>query len=118
MFEDRHVTKRAFADLFRDPDIHPVDDYPTRLFDLLASPRPGGVPAVVVLTPGVFNSACFEHAFVARQMGVPLVEGSDLVVGADDCVCPRTIGGLYGVDVVYRPSPDRGSPGAGGTPTV
>jgi uncharacterized circularly permuted ATP-grasp superfamily protein len=104
MLENRQVTKRVFPDLFRDLDIHPVDSYPSRLFDLLASvsPRRGEIPMVVVLTPGVFNSAYFEHAFLAQQMGVPLVEGSDLVVDVDDCVYLRTIGGLCRVDVVYR----------------
>jgi uncharacterized circularly permuted ATP-grasp superfamily protein len=104
MLENRQVTKRVFADLFRDLDIHPVDGYPARLFDLLASlsPRRGEAPTVVVLTPGVFNSAYFEHAFLAQQIGVPLIEGSDLVVDSDDCVHLRTIGGLCRVDVIYR----------------
>ena len=64
--------------------------------DLLASlsPRPGETPTIVVLTPGIYNSAYFEHAFLAQQMGVHLVEGSDLVVDADDCVYMRTIDGL------------------------
>jgi uncharacterized circularly permuted ATP-grasp superfamily protein len=104
MLENRQVTKRVFADLFRDLDIHPVDSYPTRLFELLASlsPRRDDTPVVVVLTPGVFNSAYFEHAFLAQQMGVPLIEGGDLVVDADDCVYLRTIAGLCRVDVIYR----------------
>jgi uncharacterized circularly permuted ATP-grasp superfamily protein len=104
MLENRQVTKRVFADLFRDLDIHPVDGYPTRLFELLASlsPRCGDAPVVVVLTPGVFNSAYFEHAFLAQQMGVPLIEGGDLVVDADDCVYLRTIAGPCRVDVIYR----------------
>jgi uncharacterized circularly permuted ATP-grasp superfamily protein len=104
MLENRQVTKRVFADLFRDLDIHPVDSYPSRLFEVLASlsPRRGDAPVVVVLTPGVFNSAYFEHAFLAQQMGVPLIEGGDLVVDSDDCVYLRTIGGLCRVDVIYR----------------
>ncbi|MFN8038240.1 MAG: circularly permuted type 2 ATP-grasp protein [Acidimicrobiales bacterium] len=104
MLENRLVTKRVFPELFRDLDILPVDDYPHRLFDLLASlsPRPGERPTVVVLTPGIYNSAYFEHAFLAQQMGVELAEGSDLVVLEDDCVYLRTIAGLHRVDVVYR----------------
>ena len=103
MLENRQITKRVFADLFRDLDIHPVDAYPTRLRELLGSlsPRPGDVPVIVVLTPGVHNSAYFEHAFLAKQMGAHLVEGRDLVVD-DDVVYLRTVGGLERVDVVYR----------------
>jgi uncharacterized circularly permuted ATP-grasp superfamily protein len=66
------------------------------------SPRPGDQPEIVVLTPGVFNSAYFEHAYLAQQMGAELVEGSDLVVGADDIVYMRTIEGPSRVDVIYR----------------
>ncbi len=71
--ENRQLTKRVFADLFRDLDIHPVDGYPTKLRELLGSlsPRPGESPTIVVLTPGIFNSAYFEHAYLAQQMGVP-----------------------------------------------
>ena len=103
MLQNRQVTKRVFADLFRDLDIQPVDDYPNKLAGLLAalSPRPGATPVIAVLTPGVFNSAYFEHAFLAQQMGAHLVEGKDLVVD-DDCVYMRTIGGLVRVDVIYR----------------
>ena len=81
MLENRLVTKRVFADLFRDLDIQPVDDYSNKLAGLLAglSPRPGETPVIVVLTPGIFNSAYFEHAFLAQQMGTHLVEGKDLV---------------------------------------
>jgi uncharacterized circularly permuted ATP-grasp superfamily protein len=66
----------------------PVDDYPSQLFDMLASLSPGRIrePRVVVLTPGIYNSAYFEHAYLAQRMGVELVEGADLVVGDDDCV--------------------------------
>jgi uncharacterized circularly permuted ATP-grasp superfamily protein len=104
MLENRQVTKRVFADLFRDLDIHPVDAYPHRLRELLASlsPRPGEHPVIAVLTPGVFNSAYFEHAFLAQQMGAHLVEGSDLVVDEDDVVHLRTVEGLVRVDVIYR----------------
>ncbi len=104
MLENRLVTKRVFPELFRNLDILPVDDYPHRLFDLLASlsPRQGERPTVVVLTPGIYNSAYFEHAFLAQQMGVELAEGSDLVVDHDDSVYLRTIDGLHRVDVIYR----------------
>jgi uncharacterized circularly permuted ATP-grasp superfamily protein len=80
-----------------------VDDYPAELFNMLVSisPRPGEDPEVVVLTPGIYNSAYFEHSFLARRMGAELVEGSDLVVGQDDCVYMRAIEGLERVDVIY-----------------
>jgi len=104
MLENRQLTKRVFADLFRDLDIHPVDSYPNRLVDLLASlsPRPGRRPTIVLLTPGQYNSAYFEHAYLAQEMGAQLAEGSDLVVDSNDCVYLRTIDGLARVDVVYR----------------
>jgi uncharacterized circularly permuted ATP-grasp superfamily protein len=81
-----------------------VDDYTAQLYDMLAalSPRPGDRPEIVVLTPGIYNSAYFEHAYLAQQMGADLVEGSDLVVGDDDCVYMRTIEGPARVDVIYR----------------
>jgi uncharacterized circularly permuted ATP-grasp superfamily protein len=104
MMENRLITKRVFADLFRDLDIHPVDSYPHRLRELLAalSPRDGDWPTIAVLTPGAFNSAYFEHVFLARQMGAHLAEGGDLVVEADDCVYLRTVSGPVRVDVIYR----------------
>jgi uncharacterized circularly permuted ATP-grasp superfamily protein len=104
MLENRQVTKRVFADLFRHLDIHPVDSYPHRLYDLLASlsPRPGVTPTIVLLTPGVFNAAYFEHIYLAQEMGVHAAEGSDLVVDSDDCVYLRSIDGLARVDVIYR----------------
>ncbi len=104
MLENRQISKRVFADAFTDLDIQPVDAYPARLHAALASlsPRPGEVPVIAVLTPGIYNSAYFEHAFLAQQMGALLVEGSDLVVDEDDVVHVRTVGGLVRVDVVYR----------------
>ncbi|MDX1653624.1 MAG: circularly permuted type 2 ATP-grasp protein [Candidatus Competibacteraceae bacterium] len=104
MLENRVVTKRVFPELFENQRILPVDDYPSQLYDMLAalSPRPGSHPRVVVLTPGIYNSAYFEHAYLAQQMGVELVEGSDLVVDKDDCVYMRTIEGMSRVDVIYR----------------
>jgi uncharacterized circularly permuted ATP-grasp superfamily protein len=82
----------------------PVDDYASQLFDMLCSlsPRKVDYPRVVVLTPGIYNSAYFEHSYLAQRMGVDLVQGDDLVVGEDEHVYVRTIRGLERVDVVYR----------------
>ena len=104
MLENRSVMKRVFPELFETEAIMPVDDYPSQLYDMLASlsPRPGEHPEVVVMTPGIYNSAYFEHAYLAQQMGAELVEGRDLVVGDDDCVYMRNIEGLTRVDVIYR----------------
>ncbi|WP_017926733.1 circularly permuted type 2 ATP-grasp protein [Thioalkalivibrio sp. HL-Eb18] len=104
MLENRQVTKRVFPELFESSSILPVDEYPTHLFDMLASisPRPQDYPEIAVLTPGIYNSAYFEHSFLAQRMGAELVEGADLVVGDDDCVYMRTIDGLERVDVIYR----------------
>jgi uncharacterized circularly permuted ATP-grasp superfamily protein len=104
MLENRLVTKRVFPELFEHYAPLPVDDYPSQLFDTLAalSPRPAEYPEVVVLTPGIYNSAYFEHAYLAQQMGAELVEGRDLFVGDDDCCYMRTIDGPARVDVIYR----------------
>jgi len=104
MLENRQVMKRVFPDLFENYSILPVDDYPSQLYDMLASlsPRKGIQPEVVVLTPGIYNSAYFEHSYLAQQMGAELVEGSDLEVGTDNCVYMRTVEGLSRVDVIYR----------------
>ncbi len=104
MLENRQLMKRLFPELFQATPILPVDDYPTRLYDTLAalSPRPLERPVIAVLTPGIFNSAYFEHSYLAQQMGADLVEGSDLVVAEDDCVYMKTISGLQRVDVIYR----------------
>lgn len=104
LLENREVMKRVFPDMFEQMSIMPVDDYPSQLFDMLAaiSPRPLDYPEVVVLTPGIYNSAYFEHAYLAQQMGCELVEGRDLVVNDDDCVYMRTVEGLQRVDVIYR----------------
>lgn len=104
MLENRLVTKRVWPEIFETTTIRPVDDYPAQLFDMLAalSPRPLDAPTVVLLTPGIYNSAYFEHAYLAQQMGVELVEGPDLVVDEHDCVHMRTIHGLQRVDVIYR----------------
>ncbi len=104
MLENRLVTKRVFPELFEHYAPLPIDGYPSQLFDTLAalSPRPADFPEVVVLTPGIYNSAYFEHSYLAQQMGCELVEGRDLVVGDDDVVYMRTIEGLARVDVIYR----------------
>ncbi|HUN26020.1 MAG TPA: circularly permuted type 2 ATP-grasp protein [Steroidobacteraceae bacterium] len=104
MIENRQVVKRVFPELFDSAAILPVDDYPSQLHDMLValSPRREARPEVVVLTPGIYNSAYFEHAYLARQMGCELVEGRDLAVHADDCVYMRTIRGWTRVDVIYR----------------
>ncbi|MBD3648691.1 MAG: circularly permuted type 2 ATP-grasp protein [Pseudomonadales bacterium] len=104
MLENRNISKRILPELFEDYDILPLDDYPTHLFDTLSSisPRPKDFPEVAVLTPGIFNSAYFEHAFLAQRMGAELVEGTDLVVGDDDNVYMKTVEGLSRVDVIYR----------------
>jgi len=104
MIENRSVMKRVFPELFEELNVEPVSDYPSQLFDMLCamSPRKVADPEVVVLTPGIYNSAYFEHSFLAQQMGCELVEGRDLVVNDDDCVYMRTIEGLVRVDVIYR----------------
>lgn len=104
VLENRAISKRAFADLFAQQSILPVDAYTDELNRMLASLTPDGVdePTIAVLTPGVYNSAYFEHSFLAQRIGAALVEGADLVVGDDDCVYMRTIGGLERVHVIYR----------------
>ena len=104
MIENREVTKRVLPELFYDHSILPVDDYPSRLFEMLASLAPGErkKPNIVVLTPGIYNSAYFEHAYLAREMGVELVEGGDLIVSEDNYVHMNTVDGPVRVDVIYR----------------
>ncbi len=103
LLENRMVTKHVFPEMFRHYSIEPVDPYIGRLANLLASVSPApGDPTIVVMTPGIHNSAYFEHAFLAQQLGVELVEGNDMVVADDDCVYVQTIDGLQRVDVIYR----------------
>jgi uncharacterized circularly permuted ATP-grasp superfamily protein len=104
MLENRAITKRVLPELFEDEHILPVSDYTSRLFATLEqlSPRKIRYPEIVLLTPGIYNSAYFEHSYLAQQMGVELVEGSDLIVAKDNCVYMRTISGLERVDVIYR----------------
>jgi len=101
--ENRHLMQRAFPDLLQAIGIRPVSNYGQKLHEALCQIAPEGVvePRVVLLSPGTYNSAYFEHIFLAREMGVPLVEGSDLVV-EQDRVFMRTINGLQPVHVIYR----------------
>jgi uncharacterized circularly permuted ATP-grasp superfamily protein len=103
MLEDRRMMMRLFPDLFSVHSIAPVEHYPEVLIDNLRSVAPQGIDdaTVVLLTPGIFNSAYFEHAFLAQQMGVELIEGADLFV-RDDYVYMRTTRGARRVDVIYR----------------
>jgi len=103
MLENRKMTMRLFPELFVLNRVAPVAHYPDLLLDTLRAVAPAGVnePAVVVLTPGMYNSAYFEHAFLAQQMGVELVEGKDLFV-KDSFVYMRTTQGPKRVDVIYR----------------
>jgi uncharacterized circularly permuted ATP-grasp superfamily protein len=103
MLEDRKMMMRLFPELFSINRVAPIQHYPDLLLDNLRSVAPQGVndPTVVVLTPGMYNSAYFEHAFLAPQMGVELVEGQDLFV-QDGAVYMRTTQGPQRVDVIYR----------------
>jgi uncharacterized circularly permuted ATP-grasp superfamily protein len=103
VIENRHLMMRTFADLADDIPIMNVDEYGRELARTLTEVAPRGVsePTIVVLSPGIYNAAYFEHIFLAREMGVPLVEGQDLVVEKDK-VYMRTTGGLEEVHVIYR----------------
>ena len=104
MLENRAISKIAFADLFARQSVQPVDGYVDKLREMLVALAPDHVrePCVVVLTPGIYNSAYFEHSFLARRMGCELVEGNDLSIGDDGYVYMRTISGRERVDVIYR----------------
>ena len=103
MLANRQVMKRTFPSLFGSYGVRPIDHYGQALLGTLLSLAPAGrpEPVIVLLTPGVYNSAYFEHAFLARQMGIELVEGRDLIVH-DNIVYMRTTGGLKRIDVIYR----------------
>lgn len=109
MMENREVMMRLFPDLFKARAVLPVNHYPQELKKtLLASaPETAENPRAVLLTPGIYNSAYFEHSFLASEMGIELVTGQDLFVGDDDCVYMRTIDGPEKVDVIYRRLDDR-----------
>ncbi len=104
VLENRFVLKKVFPELFENTNIKSVADYPDALFKMLRSVSKRRVknPEIVVLTPGIYNSAYFEHSFLAQQMGAELVEGRDLFVDKDNCVYMRTIEGPKRVDVIYR----------------
>ncbi len=101
--ENRHLIQRAFPDLLEGFSVRSVSQYGQRLHQKLCEVAPGSVsdPQVVLLSPGVFNSAYFEHIFLAREMGVPLVEGRDLVVD-EERTFMKTVNGMKRVDVIYR----------------
>ncbi|MDQ2832502.1 MAG: circularly permuted type 2 ATP-grasp protein [Acidobacteriota bacterium] len=103
MLTNRRVMKRIFPQLFRSYNVRPIEQYTQLLLGTLRSLAPEGRPEpnIVLLSPGVFNSAYFEHAYLARQMGIELVEGRDLVTH-DNVVYMRTTNGLRRVDVIYR----------------
>ena len=103
VLQNRNLMKRTFPQVFAASRIRPVDDYPSHLRATLEHLAPEGIesPRVVLLTPGPYNSAYFEHSFLAQQMGVELVEGRDLVV-SDGFVWMRTTKGYERVDVIYR----------------
>lgn len=103
VMQNRFLMKKNFPQAFRASKVRPVNDYPARLYKLLREMAPPNVedPTVVVLTPGVYNSAYYEHSYFAQQMGVLLVEGRDLIV-KDDFVYMRTTHGLQRVDMIYR----------------
>ena len=104
MIENRELTKRVLPELFENHSVLPVDDYPSQLYKTLCSIAPSDRkrPNIVVLTPGIFNSAYFEHAYLAQGMGVELVEGRDLEVRDNNKVYMHTIDGDVQVDVIYR----------------
>ena len=103
VLENRDVLKRSFPRLFENYAPRPVDDYPRRLLDALRYSAQPGVsdPTVVLLSPGIYNSAYFEHTVLARRMGIELVEGNDLLVH-ENVVFMKTTKGLQRVDVIYR----------------
>lgn len=103
MLENREITKRIFPEMFTSNVVSMVANYPMILHNILVSLSPRSIsnPNVVLLTPGIYNSAYYEHTFLARQMGIPLVEGRDLIV--NNCkVYMKTTSGLHQVDVIYR----------------
>src|SRR6185436_10980705 len=103
VLENRRALQRTFPDFFETTGVRPVDSYPTELLNVLRHIAPSGVsdPTIVLLTPGAHNSAYFEHTYLARQMGIEIVEGRDLVV-REQHVFMRTTKGLQPVHVIYR----------------
>ncbi len=103
MLENREVTKRIFPDMFAANNVRVINNYPLILYQILQQLAPTQIsnPTVVLLTPGMYNSAYYEHTFLARQMGISLVEGRDLVIN-DHKVYMKTTNGLEQVHVIYR----------------
>lgn len=101
MLENREILKKVFPNILKQIGVCPVSDYPTKLYETLCYSSNKENPVVAVLSPGIYNSAYFEHAYLAQQMGVELVESSDLVV-KDEKVWLRTTEGLQQIDVIYR----------------
>lgn len=101
LLENREIIKQAFPDLFAGLGVRPVSDYPGMLLNMLQSMSQKENPSVVLLTPGIYNSAYFEHSYLAQQMGVELVTGQDLIV-KDQRVFMQSTQGLHPVDVIYR----------------
>ncbi len=103
VLQNRQVMKKNFPQIFQASQVRPVNDYPARLYQMLCEMAPPQIenPNVVVLTPGIYNSAYYEHSFLAQQMGVELVEGRDLVV-EENTVFMKTTDGLQRVDMIYR----------------
>ena len=103
VLKNRQVMKQVFPFLFEQYNVRPIDDYASNLLAMLRHIAPAGCddPTVVVLTPGVYNSAYYEHSFLARKMGVELVEGRDLFLDGGQ-IFMRTTRGLQRVDVIYR----------------
>lgn len=103
MLENREITKRIFPEMFATNEVSMVANYPMIFHNILISLSPRNIsnPNVVLLTPGIYNSAYYEHTFLARQMGIPLVEGRDLIVN-NNKVYMKTTAGLHQVDVIYR----------------
>ncbi|WP_298610485.1 circularly permuted type 2 ATP-grasp protein [uncultured Thiothrix sp.] len=103
MLENRRITKRVLPEIFNLLPISPVSPYPEQLYNMLASLRPDlEQPTIALLTPGIYNSAYFEHAYLAQKAGLVLLEGADLMVGKDNYVYMKTIQGPERVDVIYR----------------
>jgi hypothetical protein len=103
VLENRRAMKRSFPGMFESIGVRPVEHYPQELLKMLQYIAPGGIPdpTIVLLTPGAYNSAYFEHTYLARQMGIEIVEGRDLLV-RDAHVYMRTTKGLKPVHVIYR----------------
>lgn len=104
VLENREIMKRVLPEAFYGSIVASIEDYPERLLETLlkTAPEQATSPTAVVLTPGVYNSAYFEHSFLAQQMGIELVNGSDLYVDDEDMVWMKTTRGLSRVDVIYR----------------